>query len=182
MPEKRSIGEIIIDAILRGATNEQAIWEVLKVHPSANTSEKSITWYRNRLKAAGAETPSARQAPGIDKGFKPPKPKPYSDRSDLQKARGIACEVMIENGTNEQAFRKACEKFPEVEMRKREVSDLRHILVHMPEKDVLTDAQARKLQSDQKPGAGEYPVQALSDEEKQRRRALLEELREILAI
>lgn len=182
MPDRRLIGEIIIDAILRGATNEQAIGEVLRAHSDANTNEKSITWYRNRLKAAGAEIPSARQAPGIDSGYVPPKVKPYSERSDLQKARGVACEVMISNGTNELAFREACERFPKAEIRKREVSDLRHILVHWPNKNVLTDAQARRLQSDQKPSESEYPVQSLTDEERERRRALLEELREILAI
>lgn len=182
MKSKKPIGEITIDAIIRGATNEEVIEEVLKVHPEAKTSDSTVAWYRTRLKSAGARIPSAREAPGIDKGYKPPKLQSSSERSTRQKAREIVCDVMLAKGTNTQAFNAASEKFPDSGIRKREVSDLRHILVHLPNKNVLSDLEARKVQGKEASDKSRDPREDLTEDERSRCKALLDELREILSL
>lgn len=178
----RSIGGAIIDAILHGATNEEAIGKALAFDPDAKTTEKSVSWYRTRLKSAGARVPSAREAPGFDENHKPPKPRPVNEGSALQRARGVICEVIAEKGTNEQAFREAVEKFPDSGIRKREVTDLRHVLLPWKGDEVLTDKQARKFQGEDGSDLSHNHLEKLSDDDRERCKVLLDELRDILAI
>lgn len=182
MEDNRSIGEITIDSIIRGATNQEAVDAVKKVHPGAKSNDRTVSWYRTRLKSAGAQIPSARDAPGIDKGYSVPKPTTAADSAARQKARGLACRIIVENGTNEQAFREATEAFPESGIREREVSDLRHILVHWPGKKVLSDSEARKFQVEREADRSGDIRDNLTDDERERCKALLEELKVILAI
>lgn len=47
---KRGIGTVAMEAILNGATNEEALAAVRKEFPDANTTKASINWYRNKLR------------------------------------------------------------------------------------------------------------------------------------
>jgi hypothetical protein len=49
------IGGVAKKAILAGRTNEEALAEVLAVHPSAATSLRSISWYRAELRREHGE-------------------------------------------------------------------------------------------------------------------------------
>lgn len=182
MENNKSIGEITIDSIIRGATNQEVIDLVKMVHPDAKSNDRTVSWYRTRLKSAGAQIPSARDAPGIDKYFSVPKPTPVAKSTARQKARGLACEILVGNGTNEQAYREAAEAFPDSGIRKREITDLRHILVHWPSKNILSDSDARKFQVERDADQLGDPRDNLTDDERERCKALLEELKEILAI
>ena len=50
---KRGIGTVAMEAILNGATNEDALGAVRKEIPDANTTKASINWYRNKLRKDG---------------------------------------------------------------------------------------------------------------------------------
>lgn len=50
---KRGIGTVATEAILNGATNEEALAAVRKEFPDANTTKASINWYRNKLRKDG---------------------------------------------------------------------------------------------------------------------------------
>lgn len=47
---KRGIGTVAMEAILNGASNEEALAAVRKEFPDANTTKASINWYRNKLR------------------------------------------------------------------------------------------------------------------------------------
>jgi len=51
---KRGVGTVAMEAILNGATNEEALAAVRKEFPDANTTKASINWYRNKLRKDGA--------------------------------------------------------------------------------------------------------------------------------
>lgn len=63
----KSIGEITIDYLIHGGTNQEVIDAIRKVHPGAKSNDRTVSWYRTRLKSAGAQIPSAREAPGFDR-------------------------------------------------------------------------------------------------------------------
>ena len=50
---KRGVGTVAMEAILNGATNEEALAAVRKEFPDANTTKASINWYRNKLRKDG---------------------------------------------------------------------------------------------------------------------------------
>ena len=50
---KRGIGTVAMEAILNGASNEEALAAVRKEFPDANTTKASINWYRNKLRKDG---------------------------------------------------------------------------------------------------------------------------------
>jgi hypothetical protein len=178
----KSIGEITIDYIIHGGTNQEVIDAVRKVHPDAKSNDRTVSWYRTRLKSAGAQLPSAWDAPGFDRDYSMPKNEGIAESTTRQKARGLAFEIIVGNGTNEQAYREATEAFPDSGLRKREVTDLRHILVHWPGKNVLSDSEARKFQVERDADLSRDPRDNLTDDERERCKVLLEELKEILAI
>lgn len=47
---KRGVGTVAMEAILNGASNEEALSAVRKEFPDANTTKASINWYRNKLR------------------------------------------------------------------------------------------------------------------------------------
>jgi len=47
---KRGVGTVAMEAILNGASNEEALVAVRKEFPDANTTKASINWYRNKLR------------------------------------------------------------------------------------------------------------------------------------
>lgn len=60
---KESIGGVARKAIIDGATNEEALSQVLSKFPRASTSVASIQWYRTKLRRElGDEVPTDRQA------------------------------------------------------------------------------------------------------------------------
>lgn len=68
---KRGIGTVAMEAILNGATNEEALAAVRKEFPDGSTTKASINWYRNKLRNSetvstggpwkGKPVPSARE-------------------------------------------------------------------------------------------------------------------------
>ena len=50
---KRGVGTVAMEAILNGASNEEALAAVRKEFPDANTTKASINWYRNKLRKDG---------------------------------------------------------------------------------------------------------------------------------
>lgn len=58
---KRGIGTVIKEAILKGATNEEALAAALAEFPAAGTTASTVSWYRNQLRKEGhANVPTAR--------------------------------------------------------------------------------------------------------------------------
>lgn len=68
---KRGVGVVAMEAILRGATNTEALDAVRKEFPDGNTTKASINWYRNKARKdralctsgpwAGKLVPNARE-------------------------------------------------------------------------------------------------------------------------
>jgi len=97
---KRGIGAVAMEAILDGATNEEALAAVRKEFPDANTTKASINWYRNKLRKdeavctggawKGKTVPNAREmakvakeaAEGKDKDTKASDAKPTAADDD----------------------------------------------------------------------------------------------------
>jgi hypothetical protein len=57
---RRGIGTVIKEAILNGATNEEALNAALAEFPNAGTSASTVSWYRNQLRKEGKTVPTAR--------------------------------------------------------------------------------------------------------------------------
>jgi len=57
---KRTVGAVVLEAMLDGATNEEALDIVKEAFPDAKTSPSSISWYRNKFRQDGHEIPTAR--------------------------------------------------------------------------------------------------------------------------
>lgn len=58
---KNGVGTVAIKALKAGKTNEEALAAVQKAFPDANTSLASVGWYRNKLRSAGEDVPTARE-------------------------------------------------------------------------------------------------------------------------
>lgn len=58
---KRGVGTAAREAILAGQDNDQTLATVQKEFPDANTSVKSINWYRNQLRQEGKKVKTARE-------------------------------------------------------------------------------------------------------------------------
>lgn len=78
---KRGIGTAAMEAILNGATNEEALATVRKEFPDANTTKASMNWYRNKLRKDGTLSTG-----GAWKG------KPVPNARDMAKAAKAAQE------------------------------------------------------------------------------------------
>jgi len=78
---KRGVGTVAMEAILNGATNEDALAAVRKEFPDANTTKASINWYRNKLRKDEAVCTG-----GDWKG------KPVPNARDMAKAAKAAAE------------------------------------------------------------------------------------------
>ena len=59
---KETIGGVARDAILKGASNEEALAAVRKKFPRAATSLASVAWYRAKLRRDGEKVPTDREA------------------------------------------------------------------------------------------------------------------------
>lgn len=55
------VGKAAREALLAGATNEEALEAVRAAVPSATTGIASIRWYRNKMRSEGLDVPSARE-------------------------------------------------------------------------------------------------------------------------
>ncbi len=49
------VGDIAIEAIRAGKTNDEALEAVKEAHPDKKTTLQSINWYRGKLRAEGAK-------------------------------------------------------------------------------------------------------------------------------
>lgn len=59
---KGTIGDAAEDAIRRGRTNQEALALVRSKFPHGATSIESVAWYRSRLRRAGEDVPTDREA------------------------------------------------------------------------------------------------------------------------
>lgn len=78
---KRGVGTVAMEAILNGASNEEALAVVRKEFPDANTTKASINWYRNKLRKDGTVSTG-----GAWKG------KPVPNAREMAKAAKAAAE------------------------------------------------------------------------------------------
>jgi len=60
-PKGPTVGDVAIEAIRAGKTNEEALAAVKAKFPEAKTSMPSINWYRNKLRSEGEKVPTARE-------------------------------------------------------------------------------------------------------------------------
>ena len=67
MVQGSGIGETAKALLRMDATDAEALELVRFLHPDAETSAKSITWYRSKLVRDFEDVPSAREAPGLDR-------------------------------------------------------------------------------------------------------------------
>lgn len=58
--KKVTIGDVAVEAIRAGKTNQEALDAVKAKFPEAKTTLASVNWYRNKLRADGEDVPSAR--------------------------------------------------------------------------------------------------------------------------
>lgn len=56
-----SIGSVAMEAIRKGATNQEALEAVQAQFPDCNTSLASINWYRTKLRKDGEPVKSSRE-------------------------------------------------------------------------------------------------------------------------
>lgn len=59
--KKRGVGDVAIEAIKAGKTNDEALAAVKKEFPDAKTSLASVNWYRNKLRASDKSVPTMRE-------------------------------------------------------------------------------------------------------------------------
>lgn len=57
-----TIGEVAMNSIKEGATNQQALAYVRKLFPETNASSASIAWYRMTLRKQGENVPTDLEA------------------------------------------------------------------------------------------------------------------------
>lgn len=83
---KRTIGAAVLEFMLDGATNEEALEKAQKEFPDAKPSPASISWYRNKFRQEGHSIPTARELRAAEKkraeGAKPAKAKKTKDPLD----------------------------------------------------------------------------------------------------
>jgi len=60
-PKGPTVGDVAIEAIRAGKTNEEALAIVKAKFPDAKTSMPSINWYRNKIRSEGEKVPTARE-------------------------------------------------------------------------------------------------------------------------
>lgn len=60
---KRGVGDVAIEAIKAGKTNEEALDAVRSEFPNANTRITSINWYRGKLRSEGAKGDDGKKIP-----------------------------------------------------------------------------------------------------------------------
>lgn len=59
--KKPGVGDVAIEALRAGKSNEDVLAIVQKKFPDASVSISSIAWYRNKLRSDGEKVPTARE-------------------------------------------------------------------------------------------------------------------------
>lgn len=59
--KKPGVGDVAIEALRAGKSNEEVLAIVQKKFPDASVSASSIAWYRNKLRSDGEKVPTARE-------------------------------------------------------------------------------------------------------------------------
>lgn len=72
-PKKRGVGDVAIEAIRAGKTNEETLAAVKKEFPESKTTMASVNWYRNKLRQDGEKVPTSRELKAKAAGDKPAK-------------------------------------------------------------------------------------------------------------
>jgi hypothetical protein len=69
-PKAPGIGDVAKDLIRAGLGNKEVLDKVKELFPDAKTSMASINWYRNNLRDAGEDVPTAREIAAAGKPTK----------------------------------------------------------------------------------------------------------------
>ena len=56
------VGQLARALIANGLTNKQVVEEILKAKPLAKTTTESVSWYRSKMRSAGEDVPTDRDA------------------------------------------------------------------------------------------------------------------------
>lgn len=141
MAKSSGIGETAKRLIRSGGTNKEVLAEVLRLHPGAKTSPKSIIWYRSQMMQDFEDIPTSREAPGLD-------PAISTRVKPVLNGRNSAREVIRASvrgwTTNRQALDAARAAFPTTELNPDDVRGIRAELRRQGER-IPTDAEARRL-------------------------------------
>lgn len=170
--DTRNIGQVAEDAIRRGLNNQDALAEVLRVHPNAGTKRASIIWYRNQLRSKGEDIPTETELKQRSKKPARAAPKKVAQAvgqptTDVHDAAVSTMRHLIQDGaTNEQVHDTTMRAFPDAQLKYRTVEDLRTSMIRAGE-DVPTDDEAKSAQ-------GGPPGSAASEEALARRDEVLE--------
>ncbi|MFD1344268.1 hypothetical protein [Litorisediminicola beolgyonensis] len=153
MKKPEGIGGTAMRLLRLGATNKEALEGVLRVHPEARTTMKSIRWYRNRL-LNDFDAPRASDAPGLPPDKMPPKPaaptprrasSPEPGRGDVRTvALALVRDLVRRWRTNEQVLSTVLEAYPGARVTGEDVRTVRAELRRAGEY-VPTSAEARRF-------------------------------------
>lgn len=144
--DARNIEKVAEDAIRRGLSNQDALAEVLRIHPSAKTKIASISWYRNRLRSNGEDIPMARNIEAAE----PVAParvaeEPQTALPGPSQHLDVVRASLRDWKTNRQALEATIAVFPNAKVNLHDVSSVR---TRMRDKDerIPTDNEARRRQ------------------------------------
>ena len=140
MSQSNGIGETAKHLIRQGGSNKEVLAEVLRLHPGAKTSLKSIIWYRSKMVTDFEDVPSSKEAPGLQPA--PPKPV-VSAKNGRTSAREVIRASLRGWATNQQALDAAKAAFPTTELNPDDVRGLRTALRRQGER-IPTDSEARR--------------------------------------
>lgn len=59
--KKPGVGDLAIELLRAGKSNEDVLAAVTKKFPDSSVSISSISWYRNKLRSDGEKVPTARE-------------------------------------------------------------------------------------------------------------------------
>lgn len=153
--KQEAIGDTARRLIREGATNEEALAGVLRLHPGAKTTLKSVHWYRWRMRDDFEEVPEAKDAPGLTSAVEdePPAPGPVATENvRLDRAHGdqrasalaLLRDVLKQWRTNDQARALVREVHPDVRLTSDDVRTIRAELRRSGQY-VPTSAEARRF-------------------------------------
>ena len=156
MEKAEGIGETANRLIRKGATNQEALAEVMRIHPDAKTTLNCIRWYRSKLVCDFEDVPSSRQAPGLSESSEMPPPTPAQTAADAVPSAGangemrtaalaLLRDLLRQWRTNDQALSLARQSYPSGGVSSEDVRTVRAELRRAREY-VPTSAEARRFQ------------------------------------
>lgn len=156
MEKPEGIGETANRLIRKGATNQEALAEVLRLHPDAKTTLNCIRWYRSKLVCDFEDVPSSREAPGLGRSEETQSPSTTHPATETvhfggpnggvrTAALALLRDMLRQWRTNDQALSLARGAYPAGGVSSEDVRTVRAELRRSGEY-VPTSAEARRFQ------------------------------------